>query len=412
MIKDYINNRSVIILGLGVSGIDVIDLFIKEGIDFIAVDDNDCLDIESKFDIKVYKTSEFLKLNYDVELIVKSPGIKYNHDIVVQYPNAKIINDIELSYHLASSRNIKIIGVTGTNGKTSTTTFITRLLNFNNFKAYSCGNIGTSVLSVLRDYDVIDFLVIELSSFQLKAVDQFTCDYAFLLNFTQDHMDYHLDMDDYLASKLNIVKNKTKSGYFFINEEVKFGTSSLTLLKNNFDLECIKGLNLGGVNPENIKLVYQFCKLINIDPNSIITLLENDYEPLAHRLELVSEINGIRYINDSKATNVEATKSALSQLENVILLVGGYDKGEDMSKLNNYLTNVKKVIAYGDNKAKFDFIEGLIKCETLEDALSIANTIAKAQDTILLSPASASYDQYKNFEQRGECFKELVNKGW
>ncbi len=407
---ELLKNKVVVILGLGISGIDVIELFQKNNIDFYALDDGDCSDISNKYNIKIHTSDEFFAMNIMPDVIVKSPGIKYSHKIVSMNKKASIINDIELAYDICVSRGIKIVGVTGTNGKTSTTTFITRLLKHNGFKAYSCGNIGTSILSVLRDKEIIDYLVVELSSFQLKSIVDFKCDYAFFLNISEDHLDYHEDFKEYFDCKLNIVKNSTTSGYFFIKDDIAFNTKKLTLLKNDFDLDIISGLNLGGVNPENVKLVYQFCKIVGIDPDSIVELFGSNYKPLEHRLEFVANINGVNYINDSKATNVEATKSALSQLENVILLVGGSDKGEDLTKLKDHLSNVIQVIAYGDNKEKFDFIDKLIKCETLADALSIAKSIASRDNVILLSPASASFDQFKNFEHRGSEFKKLVNK--
>ncbi len=404
MIKDYLMDKKILVLGLGISNVEIINCLDKLEIDFDIV--NDSYDT----DYKVHSTSEYFALNQVPDIILKAPGIFYDHPILETFDQAKVINDIELAYQIAKGRGIKIIGVTGTNGKTSTTIFITRLLNHNKYKAFSCGNIGTSILAVLHQEEIIDFLVVELSSFQLKAIDEFRCDYAFFLNISPDHLDYHKTIDDYFDSKLNIIKNRPVSGYFFINEEIEFFADDLTLLKNDFDLDKLKELDLGGVNPENVKLVYQFCKVVGIDPNSIVTLFGDDYKPLAHRLEFVSEVNGVRYFNDSKATNVQATQNALSQLDNVILLVGGYDKGEDMTKLADSLCNVKQVIAYGDNQSSFDFINSLIKCETLEDALSIANTIACANDTILLSPASASYDQFRNFEQRGDLFKRLVSE--
>lgn len=343
-------------------------------------------------------------------MIVKSPGIRYDHPLILANPETKIVNDIEMAYVLISNTNVKIVGVTGTNGKTSTTTFITQLLNNAGYKAFSCGNIGVSPLKVLRENDNIDFLVMELSSFQLKAVDRFMPDYAFLLNIEPDHLDYHEDIDEYIMCKHKIVARGTKSGYFFINEDLKFKANDLTLLKNDFDMPEDLTPYLSGLNLENLKLVYQFTKVLNISYDVFAKTIKKTYSGLEHRCEFVKNIEGVNYINDSKATNVAASSFAVQQYKEIILIVGGYDKKEDLTLLKPYLENVKACVSFGANRKQFGFIDGLIEVDTLQEAVLKAKDLSVSGDTILFSPCSASYDQYANFEARGNHFKEIVGE--
>lgn len=399
---DYIKGNKILILGLGISGAHVVTILKHNLNEFYIVDDH------KADDFNIFKSEYILENLPEIDMIIKSPGIKYDHPILLKYNNAKVINDIELSYHLAKDRGVKIIGITGTNGKTSTTTFVKRLLCANGYKAFSCGNIGVSPLGVLIENEEIDYLVMELSSFQLMGIDKFRCDYAFCLNLSPDHLNYHADLQEYYDAKLNIVKNSTYSNYFFLNENIDFKTNSLTLLKNDIDIDWLENMDTKGVSYDNVKLVYQFCKTINLDPDKIVELFNGSYKTLEHRMEFIGTFNGIKYINDSKATNVEATKLALSQLKRITLILGGFDKGEDLTELKDYLGNVINVVAYGQNQNQFDFIENIKKVRTLKEAFLIAEEISASGDVVLLSPASASYDQFKNYEHRGNEFKKLV----
>lgn len=405
MLKKYLQDKVVLVLGLGISGSQTIELLKLHNIQYYIVDDQKADDVE------IYSTSAFLNKKLNIDVIIKSPGIHYSHKILEVYEGIKIINDIELSYHIAKSRKIKIIGVTGTNGKTSTTTFITKLLQYNGLNAFSCGNIGISPLKVLAEHDKIDYLVMELSSFQLMAIDEFKCDYAFLLNLSPDHLDYHKDLDEYYNAKLNIVKNGTVSNTFFINDEIEFKADSLTIFSNDIDIDWIDDIDSKGINLANVKLVVQLCNILGLPTNSIKELFDNNYQPLPHRLEFVCEVNGVAYYNDSKATNVDATILALSKLENIIIIVGGSNKGENMKRLRPYIKNVKSTIAYGENGKEFSFMPDYYRVETLDEAVKLAEEIAINGDCVVLSPASASFDQFKNYEQRGNYFKELILRG-
>ncbi|MGL5020702.1 MAG: Mur ligase family protein, partial [Mycoplasmatales bacterium] len=303
--------------------------------------------------------------------------------------------------------------VTGTNGKTSTTSFITAFLSNAGYKAFSCGNIGVSPLKIIRTEKKIDFLVMELSSFQLKAINKFKPNFAFFLNFTPDHLDYHLTLEDYYESKMNIFKNMDEEDYLFVNR----GLSDILNHKKVYtsDYEISKELldSINGVYSENIRLVVQFANVLGIEESVIIDTFKSKFRTLPHRMEFISEKNGVKYINDSKATNLDATKVALEQFDHIILLVGGYDKDEDLRKIRNYLDKVDYMISYGSNRHQFDgIIENYSCVETLDNAFEVANKVASMGSTVLLSPCSASYDQFKNYEHRGDYFRELVLKIW
>lgn len=406
-----LKDKNVLVLGLGVTGKDVISTLEANGITCTIVDDNvsldDRLSLTSKGHV-VFTGTEYDEQFYPVDYIIKSPGIRYTHKVLLQNPTAKVINDIEIAGMLCENTDIKIIAITGTNGKTSTTTFMTELLKNAGYKAFSCGNIGVSPLRILQEEEEIDFLVMELSSFQLKAIDKFTTDYAFFLNFAPDHLDFHDDLQDYFESKKRIALNAPKSGYGFAAKELEFKGEGFTILTEQIELDETKLTDLKGLNPTNVRLIAQFCKVANISEEILYDTLENKYQGLEHRCEFICEHDNVKYFNDSKATNVESTRVALEQLPNIILLCGGSDKGEDMSRLANYDANVKHVIAYGANQDDFKFFNNLIQVENLEQATDKAISLAKAGDTVLLSPASASFDQYKNYEERGRHFKQLV----
>ncbi len=401
-----IEDKIIMIFGYGVTGQDVASVFQQKTLNYFIVDDNltpKTKEELTKDGIKYYSTNEAIAQKVDYDLIVKSPGIKYEHELIKDVNPEIIINDIEIVYHLTEQTDTKIVAITGTNGKTSTTSFITTLLRSVGYEAFSCGNIGISPLKVIAENPKVDFLVMELSSFQLKAINKFRADYAFFLNFAPDHLDFHPDITDYYQSKLKIIKNCPNSQKIYAGEVLEDVTIPVCLPKNNIPerLET----NLKGLSKVNMNLIYQFAKELEISDEQFINALDNEYNGLEHRCEYIGTKSGVKFYNDSKATNVESTRIALEQLDNIILLVGGSDKGEDLTRLNNYSQNVKLTIAYGANKEKFT-LEPKVETDNLENAFNIAVEHASTDDVILLSPACASFDQYKNYEERGRHFKK------
>ncbi len=407
---NILTNKKIMLLGFGVTGRDVLQALLPKKLNICVVDDN-INDEQKQFltenNVAYYTGDEAVTNQVKFDLVIKSPGVRYNHPLLTGVDHGRIINDIEIAYLLIQDTDTKIIAITGTNGKTSTTSFTTALLNACGYKAFSCGNIGISPIRILSENEQVDFLVMELSSFQLKAVDTFKADYAFFLNFSPDHLDYHDDLADYFNSKMNIVKNMPVSKKLYIGEALELNNKELEIVLPTANIPSRLTSDLKGVSKNNMNIIYQFAKDLGISDDDFINALDNHYNGLEHRCEFVLEYDGVKYYNDSKATNVESTRIALEQLNNVILLVGGSDKGEDLSRLNQYASNVKRTIAYGANRDQFT-IDHLTKVETLAQALSEAQSEAQAGDVILLSPASASYDQYKNYEERGQHFKQLV----
>ena len=391
--------KNILILGFGKTGEATYKCLKNKGNLFI-VDDN-----EKNPNYDVLTTKEFLKKDINLDLIVKSPGIKLNHEILIKYKNVEIINDIELAYLIVKDKNIKIIGVTGTNGKTSTTMLITKILQKAGYQAFACGNIGVSPLDIIREQQNIDYLIMELSSFQLLDIKTFCCDVALILNINDDHLDYHYNFNHYYEAKLNIIKNIPRLKILITPLDIKKeGLTVLSYLKKDIDKKN------NSLSYENIYLVLQLLKVLGIDEIYLKEVLANNELNLPHRMEYVDKILGVNYINDSKATNMSATINCLNQFNNIILLVGGYDKKEKMDEIKKYYNKIKQVIAFGENKYSFDFIPGIIYTTNMQEAFLIAQKIAKNNDNVILSPASASLDQFPNYIERGNKFKKLVRK--
>ncbi len=403
-------DKKLMLLGFGVTGQDVLKTLLQKNANVCVVDDN-INEATAKYlineNVKFYKTQEAVDQGVKFDYIIKSPGIKYTNPLIKGIDETKIINDIEISYYLTENTNTKIIAITGTNGKTSTTAFVTELLKTAGYNAFSCGNIGISPIRVLTENENVDYLVMELSSFQLKAIDNFKADYAFFLNFSPDHLDYHDDLADYYDSKLKVVKNVPTSKILFAGEAIKKDLIGIDVRMPIKHVPARLTADLKGLSRTNMNLIYQLSKELNIADETFMKALNENYHGLEHRCEYVGEKNGIKFYNDSKATNVESTRIALEQLDNVILLVGGSDKGEDLTCLNKYAQSVKQTIAYGANQDNFT-MKPMDKVNDLEAALTKALKYAQSGDVVLLSPSSASYDQYKNYEERGHHFKTLV----
>ncbi len=399
-----LENKSILLLGLGATGKEVLTYYKNQNLSITLVDD---FYGKSTYEgNKVYKTKDILKMNLDIDVIIKSPGIRYSNEVLLKYNNVEVTNDIELAYYESLHRNLKIIGVTGTNGKTSIVTLISEVLKYSGYKSFACGNIGVSPLTILDQNKEIDYLVIELSSFQLKQIDKFKTYAAFILNITPDHLDYHEDFTDYFNSKLNIIKNKPTTGNVYVGGDFMLENINCILPEYNLLIEE-ESINMG-LNINSIKLVAMFLESENIDLSNLYEYLTKNNKGIEHRIEFVTKVNDISYYNDSKATNVEASSLALQRLTNIILIVGGSDKNEDLDLLKNYTKNVKIIIAYGENKHKFNFSDNIIYVDNIYEATDVAKKSAVRGDNILLSPASASYDQFTSYIDRGNKFKTYV----
>ena len=409
---------SFLVYGLGSSGQSVIKFFKKNKIKKFKVWDDKKKNIYKKFRPK--KLNETLK---QVDYIVLTPGISLIKNKNLNKFKKKIITDIDLFY--LNNNKSKSIVVTGTNGKSTTCKLLAHLFQRNKFKFSLGGNIGTPILNV-KNYKN-SYVVIEASSFQLSH-SKFICpDYAFFLNFTNDHLDWHGSMNNYLNSKLRIFKLQNKNHFAIINKKLKKNFilkkfPSKLITPENKDYKKIKhkiknDYLTSSINDENMSFVYTLAKLIKIKDNSFINSMKS-FKGLAHRFEIFLKRNNITFINDSKATSCRATLSALSGLKNIYWILGGLPKKGDKLKISKFQKNIVKCYLIGKNinffkkqiKNKLDFsITKNLKnsiVEIIKDyKLKKYNNIS-----ILLSPAAASFDQFNNFENRGEEFKRLCNK--
>ncbi len=400
-----LNDKKIAILGFGVTGQEV----------YKALQKNYSITIVNDSVVDGFETisaTEVINQGIDFDIIIKSPGVPYSNPLL-KYTQAEVTNDIELTYEVIREYklNTKIVAVTGTNGKTTTTQFICDVLNASGAKAVACGNIGQSPLLVVEEHLTIDYLVMELSSYQLKQVDSFKPDFGLFLNVSPDHIDYHGDFADYLNSKCNLFKNMNSNDKLVLDAEMvvdhpqvnwpsyaTFGVSD----------ERLASVMTIAMPKQNYCLIFDLLASIGFEDEFIVSQL-NQFKGLEHRLELVDSEYSFRAINDSKATNVNATNVAIKGLNApTVLIVGGSEKVEDYSLLDYKNPNIKQVIAYGATKSKFDFIPGVVKFDLFADAVNHAIDITKENEILLLSPACASFDQHRNYGERGNQFKAIL----
>lgn len=376
----------------------------------------------------------------DLDFIVKNPGIPYHQSQVMKARemNIPVVTEVEIGFQLGKQN---LIGITGTNGKTTTTMLVHDIFTKAKMDCALAGNIGHPLVEQVETHSPQTHMITELSSFQLQGIQYFRPHIGCLLNITPAHLDYHGSMDDYSNAKLNLFKNQTKEDfailpiayqnlkceastyYFSADQEVPCGV----MVKNNaFIFKSVNGeekeicslneLRLPGKhNAENAAAAICISVLSKVPNEAIISAL-NHFEGAEHRLEWVTNSNGVRYYNDSKATNPLATKTALDAFkDSIIHIAGGKERGEDFDILTDHYTRkVKAGIYIGETASRmadFAYTHGVNQVrivETMKEAVTFATWIAKPGDTILLSPGCASWDMYDSFEKRGEEYKKEV----
>lgn len=392
-----------------------------------------------------FETGKHSERVFDCELMIVSPGVPSNAEIIkaAREKNIKIIGELELA---ASVCKGNIIAITGTNGKTTTTSLCGHVFNSCGKKTYIAGNIGFAFSEIANDVKEDEFVALEVSSFQLDLIEVFKPKIAMILNITPDHLNrYENKLENYIHSKIQIYKNqdendflilnkdndtlmnsitshKSKSYYFSLKETLNNGTYNtgddiFYNEESNLKFNCkVSDINLVGEhNVANAMAVITAAKIFGLENELIIKALRT-FEGVEHRLEFVREIGGVRYINDSKATNVDSVWYALKGLPGqIFLILGGQDKGNDYNQIRPLvLEKVVKIYAIGSSAdIVFNFFHRDIKVEvkqTMEDVILAANLEARPGDIVLLSPACASFDMFDNYEHRGRVFKEAVNK--
>ncbi|MBO4894078.1 MAG: UDP-N-acetylmuramoyl-L-alanine--D-glutamate ligase [Clostridia bacterium] len=442
------SGRKVLVIGLARSGMAAIKVLKKLGAEVTLSES------KSRDEIKEADALEALGVEIvnqdmsvfegDYDLVVKNPGVPFRTPMIerLNERGIKIITEIELAYIVSKPQHY--IAITGTNGKTTTTTLVYEILKkVYGDRALLCGNIGIPLCEMVMDYNLMEnggnYIALEISNFQLINIDRFTPDVATIINLTPDHIDFMGGLDNYYKSKTEVYRNMTGDRVFLKNADdpavaeytekypVKCRTLTFSVESENADCvikdgfvridgenvlpaDCIK--LVGRHNLQNVIIAVAAAKAAGVDNESIKAAV-SEFKGVEHRIEFVREINGIKYYNDSKGTNTDATITALKAFDRgVILLVGGFEKGLDMGEVKKHLGCVKKVIGYGAcGKRLVDELVGEdgTVVENLEQALSEANKAAESGDTVLLSPSTSSFDQYTCFEERGEHFKKLVN---
>ncbi len=428
--------KKVMVFGAGVSGLGAKKLLEHMGYEVVLVDD--------KIGISSQEGIGFLK---EIDFFVKSPGVPYNELVLEAKKNQiKIIDEIELCYEYMVQCNIdtKIIAVTGTNGKTTTTTKITELLQYSGYRAEYAGNIGVSFSELLLKGEKLDYIVLELSSFQLENLIDFKPFIAMVINLTPDHLARYSSVDEYYDTKFNICKNQSKKDYFIVNCDSKEILERIDLIpsykievsqnlkrdcyvedgklywREEEVLECEKLSLKGKHNLENILFIVTVGKLCGVENEKIKEFLYHT-KTLEHRMEEFFDYGDIKFINDSKGTNIDSTAYAIGAFDNCTLICGGYDKkldwtplvelikehtsyvyliGEIADELQNRLLNI------GYDRERIFLLRELELC--LKDMKERFSKDEKR--VVLFSPATSSYDQFKNFEHRGKVFKDLVRE--
>lgn len=437
-------NKKIFILGMARSGYECAKLLARHHNDILVTDmqeqDVNHVDELRNLNINVVITDkpyDLLDDTYDV--VVKNPGIKPSHEIVIKAKELGIpvVTEIEVAYNFKPN-SVKVIAVTGSNGKTTTTTLIYEMLKKANMPVKLGGNIGYPVCSLVENTLDNDIWVLEISGQQLHDINNFKPDISVLTNLSEVHLDYFGNYENYIASKCQIFKNQSSNDLAllnFDNEDVVNSTKHILskkiyfssknksdlYLKDNaiyyFDEKIIELNNIrvkGGHNYENIMCAIGVCKYFNIDNKYIYDVLST-FNGVEHRIEFVRNVFGRNFYNDSKATNVKSTEIALSAFNSpTILLMGGLDRGHSFDELKDYLGNTKYIICFGETKNRIrDFAEQIgvdcLSVDCIDDAVTLSYSLSDPGDTILLSPACASWDQYKCFEDRGNDFKKCVN---
>ena len=439
----------IVVLGGGESGFGAAYLAKKKGLEVFLSDKGLIKD-----DYKKLLTDagiEFEEGKHDddrilaADWIIKSPGIPKKAEIIskINRKGIRLSSEIEFASEFTDA---KIIAITGSNGKTTTTSLIYHILKNDDLKVGLAGNIGKSFAKQVADEN-FDYYVLEVSSFQLDDIQNFRPYISLLLNLSQDHLDqYNYNYEEYALAKFRITENQENDNFFIYNKDDEMSMNLLEKLEikaKMIPFSLKEKLKEGGYLTEDkmtIKLDGEFSmkidelalvgnhnianslaasiagKILKISNESIRNSLTT-FQAVEHRLEQVAEINGVKFINDSKATNVNATYYALESMKQpTVWIVGGVDKGNDYTEIEALVKRkVKAIVCLGiDNQKILDFFkdkkELIYSTSSMEEAVKISKSLAKSGDTVLLSPCCASFDLFDNYEDRGIKFKKEVLK--
>ena len=434
-------NKKIFIFGMARSGYEAAKLLKKHNNEIVLVDgkkqDEEKVKELENLGVIIHideDSSKYLDDTFDY--VVKNPGISNENELVKKAENfgIPVINEVELAFHFLPK--VKLVCVTGSNGKTTTTTLVYNIIKRYTNNVHMCGNMGIPLSKMIDDIKENDILVMEISSQQLNNFKDFKPDIAVLTNLIPVHIDFFKTYENYKNIKKRIFKNFDDNSLAILNlenEDVINLTKDIKGRKEYFSSkkisDCyykegaiyyknekiidtnnivIKGIH----NYENIMCAILVMKELNIPNKYIIEELET-FKGVEHRIEYVKELNGRKFYNDSKATNTVSTRIALDSFNTpIILIMGGLDRGHSFDELNEHLKCVKYIICYGETKERIK-AWSKVECkvvDNLEEATKKAYELSSIGDTILLSPACASWDQFNSFEERGTLYKEVINK--
>lgn len=440
---DALKEKPVLILGLAKSGYESAKLCHKLGADVTVNDGKDlssdphALELEQQ-GIRVISGEHPLSLLDNKPLIVKNPGIPYNIPLLQEAMNhgLDIITEVELSYYISEA---PIIGITGTNGKTTVTSLIGDMFGNSKVNGQVSGNIGVVASKVAQEVTKDDYLITELSSFQLLGTIHYRPHIAIVTNIYSAHLDYHGSLEEYQNAKKNIFKNQTEDDYLIFNYEQRhlintddikskilyFSTNQkVNGIYIEDDYVVYNGIRIinthdivlpGKHNLENVLVAVLAALLSGVDVKSVVHTLTT-FSGIKHRLQYVGNNRGNKYYNDSKATNTLATRFALSSFNSpIIWLCGGLDRGNDFDDLIPYMDNVRLMVTFGETKDKLKTLgasqgKEVLQANDVKDAVNLIQDYIQSNDVVLLSPACASWDQYDTFETRGDEFIESFQK--
>jgi UDP-N-acetylmuramoylalanine--D-glutamate ligase len=433
-----VNGKQVVVLGLGISGMEAAKLLQDQGAQVTVRDNatnnavvNQRAEALRRLGVRV-ELGEAIASMPRFDFCVISPGINPNAPLVqaLRQAGLPMFGELEVAYRFCQC---PIVAITGTNGKTTTTELIDAVLTAGGKRTKASGNIGTAFSAAVKESASLDVMVLEVSSFQLEHIVEFRPRISVHLNLTPDHLDRYKTMEEYEAAKWQIFRNQTTDDFAIVNTNLRlpeFAAHKVTfnvtggaaeyqlidgwLVANGEQvLEQSRTNLIGPHNAENMLAALAVADLYQLPREATIEAL-CAYKPLPHRCEKVGEIDGVTFINDSKATNIDALEKALMAMRSpVVLIAGGKDKGLDFSGVRQLLREkVKEIVLIGQMTEKlfaaWNSAVPCVKATTLADAVNLAQGLATPGDVVLFSPGCSSYDMFKDFEDRGDQFRALV----
>ncbi|CEK35592.1 UDP-N-acetylmuramoylalanine--D-glutamate ligase (UDP-N-acetylmuramoyl-L-alanyl-D-glutamate synthetase) (D-glutamic acid-adding enzyme) [[Clostridium] sordellii] len=447
-----LNNKIVLLVGLAKTGVSTIKKLDKLGAKIIVNDIKskdqlkDIIKQIENLDSVEYILGHHLEDISNIDLTIVSPGVPLDLPFIkkLQSENINIIGEVELAYKL--SKNPTFVGITGTNGKTTTTSLVGEIFKKASKDSYIVGNIGNPVIDTVDLTDENSFLITELSSFQLESIEDFKPRVSTIINITEDHLNRHHTMENYINAKANIFKNQDANDFCILNyddeivrelgnktnakvlyfsqkEKVSQGAylddnNNIVIKVNDKEIKLLNKDELslpGNHNLENCMAAILMSYVLGIDLEIIKDTLKT-FKSVEHRLEFVTDKDGIMFVNDSKGTNPDSTIKAITSYDKpIVLIAGGKDKQSDFTEMISYATkNVKALVLLGETAdkieqtAKLQGMNNIFRVSDMKEAVKTAYKLAQSGDVVLLSPACASWDMYPNFEARGLDFKENI----